>query len=134
MRKRPLLWLTATGLAGFLVLVLLWPPPPRPGAGVTRENFDRICVGMTEAELTGVFGCPAGDYSRHGWTVGGHGVRRWWVTDEAIVTIVLEADDERSSGDLLRVRSMEFRPLPPETLRERCGWLVWDLRRRLALW
>jgi hypothetical protein len=128
MPRRPLLWLTIAGLAGLGALALLRPAPPRPGAGVTRENFSRIRVGMTEAEVEAVFRCPPGDYSRQGWTVAviGEAFPRWWVTDEAVVTVLLEPEDESDRGKPLRVKSMTFEPLPRETFWERC--------RRLAPW
>lgn len=123
MRRRTLLRLTAAGLAGLAVAAWLrWTAPSPPAAGVTRENFERLRVGMTEAEVAAEFGCPAGDYSRHGYTVGGPGVRRWWVTDEALVTVLLEPEDPRDPDSTLRASWMAFEPLPPETFWQRCRW------------
>jgi hypothetical protein len=45
---------TGALVASFLgLLVLLWPPNP-----ITRANFDRIRVGMSQAELYGLLGAP----------------------------------------------------------------------------
>lgn len=88
------------------------------------ENFSRLRAGMTEAEVEAVFGCPAGDYSREGWTVVGGVGHRWWVTDEAIITVVLEPEDEREPSEPWRVTSMRFEPLPLETFWEWCSRLA----------
>jgi hypothetical protein len=47
---------TIAGCIG-LVLGVLTLLPPRPG--VTKENFDRIEVGMARAEVEALFGAPA---------------------------------------------------------------------------
>ena len=59
MRRRKLLVV----LAGLAVLVaagavVLWPEPP---SRITRENFDRVREGMTQAEVEAILG-PPGDY------------------------------------------------------------------------
>jgi hypothetical protein len=63
MRRRRLLvgaaLLALLGLAWWLLLVLF----PPPGAGVTRANYERIKVGMMEADVEDILGCPAGNYS-----------------------------------------------------------------------
>ncbi len=51
-----LLGLLLASIAG-IVLVVLALLLPRPG--VTEENFDRIEVGMTRAEVEAIFGGPA---------------------------------------------------------------------------
>jgi len=56
-------WKLLVALAGLAVLVAagvvaLWPRPER----ITRENFDRIKVGMSRAEVYAILG-PPGDYS-----------------------------------------------------------------------
>jgi hypothetical protein len=63
MRRRRLL--LGAGLLGLLRLgaVLTWLLVPRPGAGITRGNVERIREGMTEGEVEAVLGCPAGNYS-----------------------------------------------------------------------
>jgi hypothetical protein len=47
------LGLLALGIVA-AVLIVLALLPPRPG--VTKENFDRIEIGMTEAEVEAIFG------------------------------------------------------------------------------
>jgi hypothetical protein len=59
MRRRTLL----VALAGLAVVVaagvvVLWP---RPASRITRENFDRICEGMSGPEVAAILG-PPGDY------------------------------------------------------------------------
>jgi hypothetical protein len=57
--------LLGVGTATLLVLAghLLLPLLPRPGAGITPDNYERIQVGMTEKEVEAVLGARAGDYS-----------------------------------------------------------------------
>jgi hypothetical protein len=50
--------LALLGIAGPVALLI-----PRPGAGITRENYERIGKGMTEAEVEDALGCPPGDYT-----------------------------------------------------------------------
>jgi hypothetical protein len=51
-----LLGLLLACIVGVVVVVLALLPP---GPGVTKENFDRIEVGMTCAEVEALFGGPA---------------------------------------------------------------------------
>jgi hypothetical protein len=67
MRRRKLLvaltGLAVVGAAG--AVVVLWPRAP---SRITRENFDRICEGMSRAEVEAILG-PPGDYrTGHGET------------------------------------------------------------------
>jgi hypothetical protein len=65
-----------------LVVVALLPPPP----GITKENFDRIEVGMTRAEIEAILGGPAnGRDPRNGLRIG------------------LNAWEDDSSGDLATI-------------------------------
>ncbi len=60
MRRRKLRWVLA-GLAVLLLAVggfVLWPQSDR----ITRENYDRIKIGMTIAEAEAILG-PPGDFS-----------------------------------------------------------------------
>jgi hypothetical protein len=68
MRRRKLL----VALAGLAVVVAagviaLWPTRPNR---VTRENYDRIQIGMTRAEVEAILG-PPGDYTTRPQTL-------WW--------------------------------------------------------
>ena len=58
MKKKRLL-LIVGGMAAFVGLTLgvLALLPPKPG--VTKENYDRIEVGMTRGEVEQIFGGPA---------------------------------------------------------------------------
>jgi hypothetical protein len=38
---------------------------PARARGITRDNFDRICDGMSEAQVVALLGAPPGDYRRH---------------------------------------------------------------------
>jgi hypothetical protein len=64
MRRRGLLLgvgaLALIGLGAFAHIYFhaLWS-----GEGITEENCERIQLGMTEAEVEAIFGCPAGNYS-----------------------------------------------------------------------
>jgi hypothetical protein len=40
-----------------------WLRPAGPGAGITRQNKERILKGMTEAEVEAILGGPVGNYS-----------------------------------------------------------------------
>jgi hypothetical protein len=55
-KKRLLLWLGALGgLAGLGILLLtLVPEPP----GVTYTNFERVAIGMSQAEVEAIFSSP----------------------------------------------------------------------------
>ena len=75
MRRRKLLVV----LAGLAVLVaagavVLWPEPP---SRITRENFDRVREGMTQAEVEAILG-PPGDYRTR---LGDTKFHEGWLTD-----------------------------------------------------
>ncbi len=54
-------WLAAAASLGLTVCVSVWQVSgPHP---VNRANFERIQVGMTQAEVEAILGCPPGDYA-----------------------------------------------------------------------
>jgi hypothetical protein len=57
--------LLALALVGVVVsLYVLRPKPPQPGRVLfTRQAYDRIRIGMTEAEVEEILGAPEGDYT-----------------------------------------------------------------------
>jgi len=62
MRKK--WWIIAAAtIAGCVGLAFVIPAlrPPRPG--VTKENFDRIEIGMTRAEVEAILGPPTEDFA-----------------------------------------------------------------------
>ena len=124
MRKDRLIWLAAAALLGLGVCAIL-VTVQFPRSGITRENFDRILDGMTEAEVEAILGGPSGRYTDRPMVVVMEGTmfRRWWIGNEGIVTIELTFDEPQ------RVAHKRFDPIPPETLAERCRrwcrWLPW---------
>lgn len=100
----PRVGLLLLGLAcvGFGVW-LAWPTP-----GVTRRNYDRIQVGMTEPEVEALMGGPAGLSTNRPfiyWLDDPQFTRKW-LGDEACITVELGHDYE--------VVGKEFVALPPE--------------------
>ena len=137
MRKYPFAVL-AVCLLLFGALVSLLRPWPRPPSTITRANYDRIKLGMTEAEFEDLLGCPSVFYTDRPVVVlmSAVMVRRWWVGDEGVLGIELDLDTP-DPYESIRTRSgrvihKHFSPLPPESFGEK-------LRRRLerrwdALW
>src|SRR5262245_62049938 len=107
MRKCRLLWLAGAAVLSLIVCAILLSAH-RTGPGVTRENFNRIQVGMTEAEVEEILGGPSGFYTNRPVVVPMEGTmfRRWWIGDEGVLTIELTFDEPR------RVGHKEFAPLP----------------------
>jgi hypothetical protein len=60
MRRRKLLVALAALAVVAAGVVVLWPQP-QPSSRITRENFDRIKVGMSRTEVEAILG-PPGDY------------------------------------------------------------------------
>jgi hypothetical protein len=60
--RRFLLAAGALAVLGWAELALV-ARIPRPGSGITSENYDRIRHGMTEEEVKETLGCSAGNYS-----------------------------------------------------------------------
>jgi hypothetical protein len=63
-------WRTrATRVGVAMAIVLLVAADPHPVA-LTRQQYDRIRLGMTRGEVQAILGCPAGNYrseSTRGW-------------------------------------------------------------------
>jgi hypothetical protein len=86
--------------------LFVWLQVPRPG--MTKANYERIRLGMTLAEVEGILGGPAGDYSRRCTAerfpalVGGDGgdvvnlpdgTWKCWRSDEGEVGVLLTPDE-----------------------------------------
>ena len=84
--------------------------------GLTRSSFDRIQVGMVEAEVSALLGCPPGNYASHGWRnrEGTGSDERVWYTDSFIIVVYVSPGHLPS--DPSRVTSKHFVPVPAE------GW------------
>ncbi len=122
-RERPVRswWVATTVLLVSLgaVLPLACPRPSR----ITRENFERIQEGMTEAEVEELLG-PPGNYSYYEVRMSsGYYSPEWiityWAGDEGIIDIGF------TDADPPRVFSKEFTPQPsPPTFAERARGLL----------
>lgn len=64
-----------------------------PGSGITRENFERIKIGMPLAEVNHILNCKPGDYTF------GRTEFRPALTGELVVCGDGDSPDARSSGD-----------------------------------
>jgi hypothetical protein len=85
MTKKRILLVASLPLAIALTFGVLTILPPRPG--VTKANFDRIEVGMTKAQVEGIFGAE-GEVTRD---------------DKALIAEILGKEFERD-GKSLKVR------------------------------
>jgi hypothetical protein len=123
MRSRRLLWLSALVLPGLWAAWLVLPGL-RPRPSITQEDYDRIRVGMTLAEVEGVLGGPPGDYAGRPVFVTRSEVesRRWWVGNEAVIMIELGPVDGPDTPR--RVRSHACSPVPRESFAARCRRLL----------
>jgi hypothetical protein len=134
MRRRTLLVaLVALAVVVAVGVVALWPRPrPQPSSRITRENFDRIKVGMTRAEVEAILG-PEGDHrTRHGetemldgswnpdWTHDGPLMATWrdpaggpsvgvWISDSVFILIYF--DDDSVTGTEAQARRSAGSPL-----------------------
>jgi hypothetical protein len=86
-RRRLLLAAGLLALLGVAGLLLAWLTP-HPGAGITKENYERIREGMTFAEVEAILG-PEGYQTKRPLIVpvSGPTFPRWWIGDDAIITI-----------------------------------------------
>jgi hypothetical protein len=101
----------------------------RPKEGISKANFDRIGQGMTVKEVKAILG-PDGWLTTRPVVVAMSGVmfRRWWVGDDAIVTISFYPEEWTPEPPFedWKVSDKEYDELPPEPLLVR-------LRRWLSL-
>jgi hypothetical protein len=111
--------LSILGVGNFAILLTA----PSRRSGITKENFDRIRDGMTEAEVEEILGGPPGTYTDRLVVVPMEGTsfRRWWVGHEGVITILVTPDEPPTVCD------KKFDTIPPESLselfRRRCPWL-----------
>lgn len=116
MRKR-LPWLAVAvvvaGAAGYLAWSHSRPAAftPTP-SGVTRANFERIEVGMTEAEVERILGGPPGVYTNRPDIQAQSGIsfRRFWYGDEGNIVIEVGRDFDEPQSSPRRVRNKRFVP------------------------
>ncbi len=102
----------------------LWP---RPGA--SRANFDRLRVGMSQGEVTGILGVPPGDSGSslgarvvgeevvfgRPWLVGGGYLARWH-DENGTVHLSFDADGRVMGGEFWPSHG-ERQPGPRDGLR-----------------
>jgi hypothetical protein len=135
-RRLLLFGLPAGLVAAMLAVWLLWPR-----TAITRENAERIAVGMTLAEVEQILGGPARDEATGPVTADGPGTL-WlmaprkqyllvdygarvtvpgakapapaaprWVSDQVMITVSLDADGRVESCNTIPVRRTEEGPL-----------------------
>jgi hypothetical protein len=73
-------------IAACVAVVALALLPTRPG--VTKENFDRIEVGMTRAEVVRIFGCEA-----NGEECSGHRIPFLWDNGDGQALVRFDEND-----------------------------------------
>jgi hypothetical protein len=85
--------LLGLGLVGLLAVMGM----SHPRHGVTRQNAERVQVGMTRGEIERCLGGPAGDYSR-GEALPVYGYKlldgREWVGDDCAVHVWFDPDEK----------------------------------------
>jgi hypothetical protein len=91
MKRRLLLSLTAftcLGLLGFFGLVWLTAPAHR----INHESFENLRRGMTESEVEGILGVPAGDYEPPDFK------RRIYPSSDLFIPVVLCEEKQWKGG------------------------------------
>jgi hypothetical protein len=131
MRRRTLL----AALAGLAVLVaagvvVLWP---RSSSRITRENFDRIKVGMSLAEVETILGAPGdyttGPYDEFSPDLYSGGDLDWaratkvdWWSDTSGVTVVFDVSGSVQGSFFDRCHRAEQGPLANLLWRAKRQW------------
>jgi hypothetical protein len=112
----------ALSVAGFEALLV---PSPRQPSAISRDNFDRIEVGMTVEEVSLILGGPPGRYTDRRYHVFYHGIsfRHWWIGEDAVIIIEV-ARDENDPTAPDRVYGKKFEPHPAESVLEQCRNLL----------
>jgi hypothetical protein len=125
MAKRQLMW---TGVAASLALaayLAVWLTTPHLHP-VNRDNFERIQLRMTLAEVEAIVEYPPGDYTTGPiftgpWTMGS--IQRWkrWYSDEGEIAVEFDED-----GRVQDQYFAEVVKLKEVTIVDRIrGWLGW---------
>src|SRR5262245_27155904 len=98
-RRKLLLLLGIAGFglaAGYFVLDYALSPTP----GVTRENYDRLRVGMSMQRVQAIMGRPADDQHRSDGGKGPVDVYQWWGEGLA-VNLIFDEDGTACDGTLV---------------------------------
>jgi len=135
MRSHRLLWVFSALLIMAICAIVVSGRPQRPG--ITQENFDRIHIGMTEAEVLQILGGPPGNYAHYAHRpfdevdAGRNLYTRRWNGDEGIVDVKIYIPftfnpklDPLPANKIERVVSKTFIPLPPEPILQRIRRLI----------
>jgi hypothetical protein len=97
-----------SGVAAAALVGAVWWFWPR--TLITAENFARLAPGMTRAEVEGILGGPAGDYSSRADDVCNRVstvnprpgvVTHWWGGNEVIILVDIGPDDRVAATDML---------------------------------
>jgi hypothetical protein len=110
------LWILA--LTALLAAIVVSSLPPPPTSRITKENFDRIQLGMTQDEVEEILG-PEGWYNTKGCRnicIGCVRLRGQleWVGDEGVISIQMKPPDDGKPEEQpprpWRVGVKSFRP------------------------
>jgi hypothetical protein len=136
MRMRKLQWVAAAGLVALagVAAFVPWPRPSRPFLA-TRQNYDRIRVGMTRAEIEASLG-PPGDHTTgptrptgrdHG--VDGSGLVcasvAHWFTDDGWIAVEFDAKGRVRGWSWRGTKRAEQSPLDNLLWRAKRQWRRW---------
>ena len=90
MRRRRIIF----GLVGLAALALVvgsafrwWPNDTRP----CLAKFQQVREGMTFEDVCAIVGAPPGDYSRDGWTLLMVPNEHYWVADDGLLHVRVDA-------------------------------------------
>lgn len=129
-RRRWLVWSAVTALLAVVGLYLGLPRSPR----FTDEQFDRIQVGMTRAEVEAVLGCPPGCYAQEpvlAWIESPPDALEWAADspgplaengDQPALRVAVCFDDRGKVEAKFRTRITYTPPTLLERLRRWAGW------------